>query len=503
MASSFRSFRDVLAEHAQRFPDKVFLHSIHQDQSITYGALFALTNRFAHFLDDAGIGANDRVLVLADNSIEYAATYLGVLRHGATIALINVALNEAHLAEQVKAVAPKLLLYQDGLDLKALGVRPPAACMALGNWQRGSGLFGELEGRPDAGDRPSLAGPGDHGSIFFTSGTTARPKGVIYSHSTLFHNFDAVADGLKLSDADRVLEFRALSWISPQLNSFGSSLVSGASFFLAEAFSAFSYFEWLRSFQITVGFCVPVGINLLLQRGAKIGPQELPHLRFMTSSSAPLPVEQWRRFEETFGIKVAAHCGTSECGHIAATHRDNRRIGAAGRPVKYQQVTIVDSDDRAVGPGEIGEIYVGGGKQQADAFLNPDGRLEQRRAEALPTGDLGYIDKDGYLWITGRVKDVVIRAGVNIAPAEIDEILIAHPAIADAATVGGCDPVYGQRLVCYVVRSAGSELGVDEVLAHCRGTLPKIKMPSAVEFIDVLPRTARGKIDRKALADRG
>jgi acyl-coenzyme A synthetase/AMP-(fatty) acid ligase len=503
MASSYRSFKSILAEHAHRFPDKIFLHSIHQDQSITYGELFALSNRIAHFLDDAGICANDRVLVLADNSIECAAVYLGVLRHGATVALINLALNRAHLADQVAAVAPKLLLYREGLDLTALGVRAPAACLALGSLQRSTGLFAELAGRSEAGDRPSLAGPEDHASIFYTSGTTAKPKGVIYSHSTLFHNFDAVADGLQLSDSDRVLEFRALSWISPQLNSFGSSLVRGASMFLARDFSAFSYFDWLRSFRITVGFCIPVGINLLLERGARIGPQDLPHLRFMTSSSAPLPVEQWRRFEATFGIKLAAHGGTSECGLIAATHCDNRRIGAVGRPVKYQQVRVLDRDGRALGPGEIGEIYVGGGKQQADAFLSPDGRLIQRCADSLSTGDLGYLDRDGYLWITGRIKDVVIRAGINIAPAEIDEILIAHPGIDDAATVGVADQVYGQRLVCYVVRSAGSDLGVDEVLAHCRGTLPKIKVPSAVEFVDALPRTERGKVNRNALAVGG
>jgi acyl-CoA synthetase (AMP-forming)/AMP-acid ligase II len=503
MTDPYRSFHSILADHAGRFPRKTFVHCIDQEQAITYGETFSVANRIARFLRHRGFTANDRLLLLAENSIEHVAAYLGVLRFGATLCSVNVEINRAHLAEIFRAVEPKLVLYQENLGLEALRDRQRGPWLALGEWSPngGTGFFAEIETLSDADDLPSLAGRDDFAVIFYTSGTVAKPKGVIYTHATLFYNFDAVADMVGLAADDRILDFRSLSWISAMELGLGGPLTRGATAVLAKRFSSNRYFDWLRAFEINIGVCVPTGINMLINRRAGVRTADLPHLRFMTSSSAPLLLEQWKTFEELYGIPVAQGYGSSEGGWIAGSHRDNRRMGTVGRPLKYQTLRIVDQSGDAVPIGTIGEIQVAGAMQQGHGYLHPDGTIERLAEAGLRTGDLGFLDEGGYLYITGRAKDLVIRGGVNIAPMEIDNVLVAHPEIAEAATVGVPDPIYGEELVSYVTTRPDAALTADGVLAHCRAELPDFKMPKQVLFRKTLPKTDRGKLDRNALIE--
>ena len=475
----YRSFHAIVAEHARRAPERVYVRCIDQDKALTYGALYAASNRIARFLKSRKFQANDRVLLLTENSVEFFSVFVGVLRYGATIATVHVEMNQAHLAEIVRAVDAKLVLYQPGLGLEALRVG--------GEWRGLDDFFAEIATLSDADDIASVAEPDSAGVIFYTSGTVAKPKGVIQSHATAFYNYDATADYLELRPGDRVFDCRSYSWLSAQHMSLGAPLIAGATTIMARHFSRSRYFDWLREHDINLAFVVPTMVAMLLAKPHAVTAADLPHLRFLTCSSAPLLEEQWRAFEARYGITLCQSAGASEAGNMAAHRGARRKIGTIGPPLKHQTIRI-----------ENGEVGVSGGRQQAMGYLNPDGTIERLPAE-YRTGDLGLIDADGHLRITGRAKELIIRGGVNIAPLEIDDVLAAHPAVAEAGTVGVPHPIYGEEVVSYVTLRDGARASAAELAAHCAGRLPEFKTPKEIVVCEALPKNARGKLDRSAL----
>jgi acyl-coenzyme A synthetase/AMP-(fatty) acid ligase len=499
---TYRSFHDIVADNARRWPDRPYVHCIDQDKSLTYGQLYGLSNRIARFLQAQGLGANDRVLLLAENSVENLAVFVSTLRYGATLATVHVEMNQSHLAEIIAAISPKIVLYQDGLGLEDLSNAASGEWHGLGEWLPNggsSGFFAELESLSDADDIATCAGTDDQGVIFYTSGTVAKPKGVIQTHSTAFYNYDATADYLGLEPGDRVLDCRSYSWLSAQHMSLGAPLVAGATTIIAKHFSHSRYFDWLRDHEINVGFVVPTIVNMLISRPHDVTGKDLPHLRFLTASSAPLLDEQWRQFEDLYGIILAQSCGSSEGGNTAAHRGANRKIGTIGPAQKYQQIRLEDGEGKSLPQGETGEIIIGGGKQQAHGYLMPDGSIERLPQDGHHSGDLGFLDDDGHLHITGRVKELIIRGGVNISPLEIDAVLIEHPAVSEAGAIGVPHPIYGEEVVAFVACLPGQAVSTDEILALCEGKLPEAKRPKEIHFLDELPKNPRGKLDRAAL----
>lgn len=499
---TYRSFHDIVASHAAQTPDRVYVHCIDQDKSLTYGQLYGLSNRMARFFRNAGLRANDRVLLLAENSVENLAVFVSALRYGATLATAHVEMNQAHLAEIIAAISPKIVLYQDGLGLEYLRDCAPGDWHALGDWSPdggSTGFFAEIATLSDSDDIPSCAGKDDHGVIFYTSGTVAKPKGVIQTHATAFYNYDATADYLELRPGDRVLDCRSYSWLSAQHMSLGAPLVAGATTIMAGHFSQSRYFDWLRDYEINLGFVVPTIVNMLISRPYDVTAADLPHLRFLTSSSAPLLIDQWKQFEELYGITLAQSCGSSEGGNTAAHRGADRKIGTIGPAQKYQRIRIDDGQGNDLPPGETGEIIIGGGRQQAYGYLMPDGTIDRLPRDGHHSGDLGYIDGDLHLHITGRVKELIIRGGTNISPLEIDAVLIEHSGISEAGTIGVPHPIYGEEVVAYVACLPGETVRTDDILAHCAASLPDAKRPKALYVLEELPKNARGKLDRAAL----
>jgi acyl-CoA synthetase (AMP-forming)/AMP-acid ligase II len=502
---SYRSFHDIVRDNAARWSDRTYVHCIDQGKALSYGQLYALSNRMARFLKGRSIVADDRVLLLAENSVENLAVFVSVLRYGATVATVHVEMNRSHMAEIVRAVAPKVVLYQEGLGIEALNDgTAPGEWRALGEWfadAPNTGFFADIAGLSEADDIATVAKPDSHGVIFYTSGTVAKPKGVIQTHATAYYNYDATADYLELKPGDRVLDCRSYSWLSAQHMSLGAPLVAGATTVMAKHFSQSRYFSWLRDHDIDVGFVVPTIVNMLVNRPQPVSARDLPHLRFLTCSSAPLLDETWRAFEAMYGITLAQSAGSSEGGNTAAHRGAARRIGTVGLPLKYQDIRIVDADGRRLPQGATGEIIVGGGKQQAYGYLMPDGAIERLPADGHRTGDLGFVDDDGHLHITGRAKELIIRGGVNIAPLEVDAALATHPAVAEAGACGVPHPIYGEEVVAYVALKDNATASPAELIAHCTAVLPEFKMPKEIVIRDALPKNARGKLDRQALAE--
>ena len=491
----YRPFAEIIVGHARLNPDKEAIFSIAENRGFTYGELSRTTNRIAAALRSRGIGAGDRVLVLAENSLAMVTAYLGVLRHGATVCTVNVEANGAHLEEIANAVAPRLALFENDSDLAGPAGQASEESMLLDEF------FNSLPNAAASNNAPCVCGPEDPAVIFYTSGTEAQPKGVIYSHASLYFNFDSVADMMGLRADDRVLDFRSLSWISAQQLGLGAPLIRGATAFIAERFSRSKFLEWIRDHDIDIAACVPAGIAMLLNEPVTLRGSDLPRLRFITSSSAPPLVEQWHAFEECYGIAIVQGYGMSEAGWITGSDRDNRRHGTVGRPVKHQRVRVLDEAGQNLPPGETGEIEASGDRQQSHGYLLSDGTIRRMPVGGVRTGDLGYLDEDGYLHVTGRAKDLIIRGGVNIAPLEIDGVILELAEIAETCTVGVPDSIYGEEVVSYVALKTGAHLTGEEIRAHCAARLPDFKTPKEIVIRVSLPRTARGKLDRNALAE--
>ena len=492
-----------LEANHNRFPDKVFIESIDQGKSISHGAMYRLSRQIAHYLSTRGFKANDRVALLAGNSLEHLAVYFGVLAYGATICTINVEMNRAHFDDILNAVDARLLLFDDDLGLTSLAESSGGEWLALGEWQEAgaSGFFAEIAGLANDGDIPPVNTSADIASIFYTSGTEAAPKGIVCSYGELIANVAPTSAAFGITAEDRVLDFRSYNWVSAQVLSALGPLYRGATILLARKFSQSRYFDWLRDHRATIAAGNPTTINMLNNRPHPITAKDLPHLRYIFSSSAPLLRKDWTAFEARYRIPIAQGFGASEIMWIAGCDENSRRFGSVGKPLAYQNLRIVDAGGVHLPAGESGAVEVGRGAGAEYRYLASDGNIETHAKGRIRTGDIGYLDADGYLFLSGRSKDVIIRGGVNISPVEIDNTVRELPGIAEAAAIGVPDDIYGEAIIVFTVRSPGADLSAEDILAHCRARLAEAKLPREIIFRDSLPKTARGKMDRRALAE--
>ncbi len=268
---------------------------------------------------------------------------------------------------------------------------------------------------------------------------------------------------------------------------------------MAEKFSASRFFRHIADHGVTVAAGNPTTVNILLNSETDAHRSNLPALRFITSSSAPLTVEEWRRFEDRFGIPIAQGYGSSETGWIAAIPGEARQFGTVGRPFPYHELAIVDAGGRRLPAGETGHVEVGGFGAHDYRSLADDGGVQVSSRGRIRTGDLGVLGADGFLSLTGREKELIIRGGVNISPVEIDSFLMRRPELIEVATVGVPDATYGEEVVSYVVARPGTRVDTGELLRFCRDGLPAFKAPKEIVVSQSLPKTERGKLDRKVL----
>ena len=496
--------QDWIARAALRDPDRPCIVCAEDGRTLSYGQLRDLTQRVGACLRAHGLGRNDRVALLANNSIEHLACYFGVMACGATVCTVHVEMNRNHLQHILPAIDPRMVLFEAGLNLDDVLAAASAPCVPLGRWDDGDigGFYADL-GRYQPGDNgvPRVREQ-DDAVIFFTSGTSDRPKGVVLSFRELFCNAVATADAFGMTGNDRIYDYRSFNWCSAQVLSALAPLARGATLILGRRFSRSHFFEHIKHYGATIAAGNPTTINMLLNSNEKTRGADVPSLRFVTSSSAPLMIEEWRRFEDNFGIRVSQGYGCSEIGWIAAHAGENRRLGTVGKPMPYLNLRILDRDGRALGAGDVGSVEAGGFEDSVFRYLAEDGTFKVNSRGRMKTGDLGYLDADGFLHLTGREKELIIRGGVNISPVEIDSLLMQRPEVAEAATVGVPDRIYGEEVVSYVVLRPGSTIEPEEILRYCNSVLAAFKAPKQILLANDLPKNERGKLDRKALLER-
>ncbi len=503
----YRSVRDLIASHAHARPDKVYCTAAESGRTVTYQQLFERSNQIARFLHARGFKAGDRVSVMSDNCLSQLLVFHAVQAYGATVNLVNCEVNAKNIAQIVSDVDPKLVLVQRSLSPEMLGIARGAGveCFSFDDDPEsseasaaGDDLFRALRTESTAPDAPCVHGsPTEMALINYTSGTTAKPKGVCCSHQSYFYMSESVVEGFRLTEHDTMLEYRALTWCSPQVLSVTSMLQLGGSFVLAKRFSGSHFFEWIRKYGVTVSAGVPTAITMLLERPHALTKADLPTLRYMTTSTSPIAPETFEAFQKRYAIPLVQGCGMSEAGFMFSNDPLAPRRGPVGKPQKNLRARFIDEHGNDTPIGVEGDLVIDG-PQIFESYLMGRGELEPR-AKWFVTGDLGYFDKDGYAFLTGRKKDLIIRGGVNIAPLEITAYLCEHPAVLEAATIGVPDKLYGEAVACFVVTHPGKVLTVDDVLDHLRPRLSDYKMPQTVAFIERVPTTDRGKPSKDGL----
>lgn len=505
LAIPFECVGALLRKYRDRDPDKIALVDLDQDKSITFGQMHDEVNRIARRLAAMGVGKGDRVAVLSDERLEKLILWMGIWRAGAVIMPLNVEMNIAYIAEILRGIKPKLTLWHEDMDVATMTAGVGGDVVGFTSWDpdaagdAGAGeFFAQVAAEAATPELDIGYRPDDVGSIYCTSGTTDKPKLFVCDHMGHWLFGLSTIDATGIGADDRTLEYRSFGWNSAQILSLLPWLQTGCTLHIANRFSHRRFFEWIKTHAITFAAGVPTVVNMLLNEPLGITAAEIPSLRLMTCSTAPLSPDQWARFERMYGVTLLQLYGMSEAGWICGNRHDRRRMGTVGPPAKHQDFRIVDGDGRPCPPGVEGEVTVGG-PQTCVGTISPDGEFEDLRGTRMRTGDLAVIDEDGFVTVTGRTKDLIIRGGVNIAPLEIDNVLLSEPRVLEAAAIGVPDEIYGEEIVCYVVAKPGEAPSVADLRRHCAGALAPFKVPKAIRFIDALPRTDRGKISREAL----
>jgi acyl-coenzyme A synthetase/AMP-(fatty) acid ligase len=500
----YQPIADLFTKYNARDPGKTAIVDLESGTSIDFGRLDHMAIDIAAYLKSRGIKKGSRVLVLSDECLEKLLIWFGVWRIGAVICPFNLEINEKQMVSLTAALRPELILYHKEIDVQAMVGDAPAERVRFGAWSPDGrkdpqdNLFVALP-RGYAAHLPERNDASDTACIFCTSGTTARPKIVIYNHAAYWMNGLDTLEFLGLTEDDRTLEYRSFGWNSAQVLSLLPFLQKGLTMHIARRFSHSRFFEWVHQHGITFSAGVPTVLNILLNKPIGYTAKDVPTLRLMSCSTAPLTAQQWVQFEEMYGVTLLQLYGMSETGWICGNRHYAKKMGTVGLPALHQELKIVDPSGNECPPDVEGEITVGG-PQMAIGYLLDDGSIDPVLGKRIKTGDLGIKDSEGFVRVSGRSKDLIIRGGVNIAPLEIDEILLKHPSVLDAAAVGVPDKIYGEEVVCYVVPK-DKALTETMVLEHSRQFLPPAKMPKQVLVVPELPRSDRGKILRDKLRE--
>ncbi|MFQ5846814.1 MAG: long-chain fatty acid--CoA ligase [Candidatus Methylomirabilales bacterium] len=492
----------LLQRSAEKFSDETVL--LAGDRSMSYGELWHSVVRLGVALRDLGVEGGERVGVMLPNVPAFIQAYFGILAAGGTV----VPFNTLYKPEEVRCLLEdagirRVLtgrIFLPGLQEAADRLSRPVHAIPL-DTESGSLESGTPDavsvGRPTRGSTAIY--PDDVAVCLYTSGTTGRPKGALLTHTNLLSNIESFQQIVPCDKRDRFL------CVLPLFHSFAATVLMlfpvslGAAIVLEPRFVPEQTLRNMAKQRVTVFAAVPSMYAVWGQLSSL--DVDLSSVRFAVSGGAPLPVEVLQRFEARYGIPIYEGYGLTEASPVLTENPPlgARKVGSVGKPLPGVELRVVDAAGKEVGTGDVGEI-VAKGPNIMQGYLNwPEASAEVLRDGWLYSGDLGRRDADGYFYIVDRKKDLIIVGGLNVYPREVEEMLAAHPAVADVAVVGVPDPTRGESPKAYVVLKPGHPASKGELLRFARERLAAFKIPREVEFCQSMPRTISGKVLRQHL----
>jgi len=489
----------ILQASAVARPDHVALRL--DDRALRYAELDRAARGVAASLRERGLAPGHVVGLMLPNVPEFTIAYFGALYAGCAVVPLNVLLAAPEVAYHLEDSEARLLIAHPLFGEPARAGAGRAGVPLV--WSEGGGeSLGDLAAAPPV-DALHPTRPTDTAVLLYTSGTTGKPKGAELTHSNLLLNCAVVLPRLVPVGPDLV-SLAAL----PLFHSFGqtcvqnASIAAGGTFTLLPRFGPREAFEVMQRDRVTMFSGVPTMYFALLHHAGS-ERYDLSALRWCMSGGSAMPVEVMKAFDEKFGVRILEGYGLSETSPVASFNVPDRprRPGSIGYPVWGVEMCILDENDRPLPDGEAGEICIRGHNVMKGYLKRPDATKEALRGGWFHSGDIGVRDPDGSYAIVDRKKDMIIRGGFNVYPREVEEVLFAHEAIAEAAVIGVPHESHGEEVKAIVVVRAGARLDEAGVIAWCRQSLAAYKYPRIVEFRDELPRGPTGKILKRELRD--
>lgn len=493
---------DWTAKWALYQPDQIAFKDADSGQSLSYANLNRLANRLAHKLQrDCGLQAGDRIAVLSENSLEYILLFVAAQKMGYILVPLNYRLTSSELDYLLQVTEPKVIVREAIFNAKALACEQFGACEhhftmdTISTWCD-----------PDLQEVDDLRNPEQSVDwetpifILFTSGTTGFPKGAMYTHKMLFWNSINTSLSLLVNTQSRTINcmppFHTGGWnvlTTPFLHHGGYSC-------LLRKFDPERVLHLLAEEQATIFMGVPTMLKMMADLPA-FEQLELPHLQYIIVGGEPMPVpliEQWH----SKGVPIRQGYGMTEVGpNLTSLHQDDaiRKKGSIGRPNFYVETKIVDEQGLELEANTPGELLLRGPMVTPGYWKQEEATAKAIKEGWFHTGDRVRMDKEGYLYVEDRIKNMFISGGENVYPAEIERVMLQCPAVSEVVVVGVPDEKWGEVGYALVVPEKNETFSAEHVQEFCRKHLARFKVPKYVVAIDALPKNDTGKLDRKAL----
>lgn len=488
---------ESIAEFAASQPEKVFIS--YQDRDTTYGEFYEKAKRVAAFFQQKNYQKGDIIALYALNSDVFLISYFGIQLGGFTAMPVNTKLAAPEVEYIFSNSQARALIYDVRIEEVIRNTSHHFEdVLTIG----GDDTLGQVIADTALQFKPVPLQSDDTAVVMYTSGTTGKPKGVMLTNGNIGSTADIWAEAMDINGDDRMLVSTPLFhcaashvFVVPVTNKGGSIVIE-------EAFSPDQTLSMLKSSRPTMFFGVPAMYSILLNR-PDIKNAELSSVRLFCYGAAPMPYELVKQLKETFpDVKVQNCYGQTENAPAASSLKDHfalEKIGSVGEVLPQTEIRVVDEFGDPLPVGQVGEIVVKGPQVMKGYLRNEEATRQAIKNGWLYSGDLGKFDEDGLLYIVDRKKDMIIRGGENVYPVEVEEVLYQIPQLLEAAVVGVPHEVYGEVPKAYVVVKEGQSATEEEIRNYCATQLAKYKVPLEVEFMDVLPRNASGKVLKHTL----
>lgn len=482
-----------------------------QREALTYTGLRKQVDETVARLNEIGIGRNDRVAIVLPNGPEMATAFVSIAA-GATTAPLNPAYRKEEFEFYLSDLRSKALLVEKGSNSPAVDAADRLEIPVLELIAEEAGPVGRFEIAPrrafryeDGAESSGLASFDDVALVLHTSGTTSRPKIVPLTHRNVCASAEHICETLSLMAGDRCLNVMPLFHIHGLVGAILSSLRAGASVFCTPGFNGFRFFAWLKEAEPTWYTAVPTMHQMILSLAGRnqdiIGTKRL---RFIRSSSASLPPQVMERLEEVFGAPVVEAYAMTEAAHQMTCNPlppGRRKPGTVG-PAAGPEVSIMNEEGSLLSTGEVGEVVIKGPNVTPGYGNNSKANAEAFTNGWFRTGDQGKMDEDGYVTITGRLKEIINRGGEKISPREIDDVLMDHPSVEQVVAFAMPHPKLGEEVAAAIVLREGTEATDHDIQAFANERLANFKVPRKVLFLDEIPKGPTGKMQRIGLAEK-
>lgn len=499
---------ELVETASQRHPDRVALRMF--EQTVTYAELSRNIERAAGGLLKLGIRKGDRIAIFAENCPEYLTVYLASAKIGSIVATINPLFKEEEIGYILSNAEPRLVFVQAPLEdllnrcYRASPVRPERTISFDAS---GSGALTYADFMTLGVQTATEPVAADDGVVIcYTSGSMSRPKPVFKSHGAERFLSRAHAKVWHIGLDDRTLVALPMAWLFGLTTTSMATLSAGGTAVYIPHFNPVLALEQMERQRITLFAGVMTMFAKMLQVSEEAGrDHDLSSLRFCVQGGEPRNEPVAQRFAAKFGVPIHDIYATSECAPnftYDPLHDPQPRPGSCGRLVDGVEARLLDAQGRDVPVGSVGELVVRCPGMMLGYFREPALTADTIKDGWFLTRDLVRVDEEGYYYVTGRTKDLIIRGGANIAPAEVEVVIARHPAVSEVAVIGVPDPVYGEQLKAYVVLRAGQSATERELCTFCVERLAKFKVPTQIEFLEQFPKGPTGKVLKNALKAR-